>query len=167
MIAIEYRGMRMQIDDNDTEYRGYFEAARQHRLVMKACTACGLMRFPPGSGCPWCGSLAWTWQEVSGKGTIYSYEIVYHAIQPGFRDLTPYPVVVVELDEQRGVPRPEDGLRMVANLVDAQFRPEAEENVAIGKRVAVVFQDIAEEFTLPQFRLTDEPPRGPVWRFPS
>ncbi|GIX47660.1 MAG: hypothetical protein KatS3mg131_1871 [Candidatus Tectimicrobiota bacterium] len=166
MIDVEYRGMRIQIGDNDTEYLGYFQAARQHRLVMKQCTACGLMRFPPGAACPWCQSLAWRWQEVSGKGTIYSYEIVYHAIQPGFRDVTPYPVVVVELDEQKDVPNPGDGLRLVANLVDAQFRPEAEANVAIGKRVEVVFQDISEDFALPQFKLSDEPPPGPVWQFP-
>ena len=122
---------------------------------------------PPGSGCPWCMSLNWSWQAVSGKGTIYTYEIVVHAIQAGFREIAPYPVVVVELDEQRGVPTEHEGLRLVANLVDAQFNPEAEENVAIGKRVDVVFQTINDEFTLPQFKLSNESPHGPVWQFPS
>jgi uncharacterized OB-fold protein len=167
MPSVEYRGMRLIVPDNDSEFLGYYEAARQHKLVMKQCSACHLMRFPPGSGCPWCMSLDWTWQEVSGKGTIYSYEIIVHAIQPGFRDLTPYAVVVVELDEQRGVPTEHDGLRMVANLVDAQGNPEAEAQVAIGKRVEVVFQDLDETFTLPQFKLSTEPPAGPVWQFPS
>ena len=167
MPTVQYRGMQLSVPENDSEFLGYFEAARQHKLVLKKCTACGLMRYPPGSGCPWCMSLDWTWQEVSGKGTIYSYEIIVHAIQPGFRDLTPYPVVVVELDEQRGVPTASEGVRLIANLVDAQFQPEAEANVAIGKRVEVVFQDLSEEFTLPQFKLSNEPPRGPLWQFPS
>jgi hypothetical protein len=167
MPTVQYRDMQLIVPENDTEFLGYFEAARQHKLVMKKCTTCGLMRYPPGAGCPWCMSLDWTWQEVSGKGTIYSYEIIVHSIQPGFRDVTPYPVVVVELDEQRGVPTEHEGLRVVANLVDAQFNPEAEANVAIGKRVEVVFQDIGEEFTLPQFKLSNEPLRGPVWQFPS
>jgi uncharacterized OB-fold protein len=167
MPVVEYRGMQLIVPENDSEFLGYFEAARQHRLVMKKCAACNLMRYPPGSGCPWCMSLEWTWQEVSGKGTIYSYEIIVHAIQPGFRAVAPYPVVVIQLDEQRGVPTEHEGLRMVANLVDAQFNPEAEQNVAIGKRVQVVFQDINEEFTLPQFTLSNEPPEGPVWQFPS
>jgi uncharacterized OB-fold protein len=167
MPVVEYRGMQLIVPENDSEFLGYFEAARQHKLVMKKCAACNLMRYPPGSGCPWCMSLEWTWQEVSGKGTIYSYEIIVHAIQPGFRAVAPYPVVVVELDEQRGVPTEHEGLRLVANLVDAQFHPEAEQNVAIGKRVHVVFQDINEEFTLPQFALSNEPPEGPVWQFPS
>jgi uncharacterized OB-fold protein len=112
-------------------------------------------------------SLDWTWQEVSGKGTIYTYEIIVHAIQPGFRAIAPYPVVVVELDEQRGVPTAPEGLRLVTNLVDKQFNPEVEEQVAIGKRVEVVFQKLSEELTLPQFALSNEPPAGPVWHFPS
>ena len=43
--------------------------------------------------------------------------------------------MIVELDEQRGVPTPQEGVRLIANLVDDQFNPEAEANVAIGKRV--------------------------------
>ena len=167
MPTVEYRGMRLIVPENDSEFLGYYEAARQHKLVMKACAACHLMRFPPGAACPWCMSLDWTWQEVSGKGTIYSYEIIVHAIQPGFRDIAPYPVVIVELDEQRGVPTAQEGIRLIANLVDDTFHPEAEANVAIGKRVQVVFQDIDATFTLPQFKLSGEPPQGPVWQFPS
>lgn len=40
----------------------------------------------------------------------------------------------------------------------------AGQNVAIGKRVRVLFQDLSPEIALPQFTLTDEPPEGPVWR---
>jgi uncharacterized protein len=167
MLTAEYRGMQLFVPENDTEFLGYYEAAQQHKLVLKKCTACNLMRFPPGSGCPWCMSLEWTWQEVSGKGTIYSYEIIAHAIQPGFREIAPYPVVVVELDEQRGVPTEPESLRLVANLVDDQFQPEAEANVAIGKRVQVIFQKLNDAFTLPQFKLSGEPAAGPVWQFPS
>jgi hypothetical protein len=75
--------------------------------------------------------------------------------------------VVVELDEQRGVPTEHEGLRVVANLVDDHFQPEAEANVAIGKRVEVVFQKVSDTFSLPQFKLSGEPPSGRVWQFPS
>jgi uncharacterized OB-fold protein len=112
--------------------------------------------------------LGWTWKEVSGRGTIYSYETVIHAIQPGFKDTTPYTVVLVELDEQRGKPTPDDGLRIIANLVKADGATmEDEKQVAIGKRVRVVFQDVGEAMALPQFTLTDEPPQGRVWRLPD
>jgi hypothetical protein len=159
--------MTLVIPDNDSEWREHFAHARRHRLVLRACGACGLMRYPPTHTCPWCTSLDWTWREVAGRGTIYSYEIVVHAIQPGFKDFTPYPVVLVELDEQRGQPTPDESLRIVANLVTPDFRPEAEANVAIGRRVRVVFHDLTEHFALPQFTLTDEPPDGRVWRLPG
>jgi uncharacterized OB-fold protein len=167
MPTVEYRGMNLVVPENDSEWREHFALARSHRLMLRACGTCRLMRYPPTHACPWCQALEWTWREVSGRGTIYSYEIVVHAIQPGFKDWAPYPVVLVELDEQRGVPTEHEGLRIIANLVTADFRAEAEDRVAIGTRVRVIFEDVTPEFALPQFALSDEPPQGPVWRFPG
>jgi uncharacterized protein len=164
---VQYRGMTLVIPDNDSEWKEYFAQARQHRLVMRACSACGLMRYPPTHACPWCMSLEWMWKEVSGKGTIYSYETVVHAIQPGFRDVTPYVTVLVELDEQRGQPTIDEALRVIGNLVRPDLTFEDDKNVAVGKRVRVVFQDLADHFALPQFTLTDEVPPGRVWRLPE
>jgi uncharacterized OB-fold protein len=157
-----YRGVNVVIDE-DSE--GYWAAAREHRLVMKRCTDCQLMRWYPGPGCPFCSSLEWDWQEVSGKGTIHSYMVVVLAIQAGFRDYAPYPIVLVELDEQRNVPSEHIALRLAFNLVDENFAPVPESEVAIGKRVQIVFQDVEDDFALPQARLTDEPPEGQLWQF--
>ena len=168
MPNVEYRGMNLIIPENDSEWREHFKLARQHhKLFLRECSACKLMRYPPSHACPWCQALEWTWREVSGKGHIHSYEIVCHAIQPGFKDWVPYPVVLVELDEQRATPTADEGLRVIANLVTADMRPEAEAEVAIGKRVRVVFNDLADDFALPQFVLTNEPPVGRVWSFPG
>lgn len=164
MPVYEYRGISVNISDNDSEYKGYFEAAAEHRLVVKKCSSCGLLRGEPGPGCPWCTSLDWEWQQVSGKGTIYSYQIVAHTVVPSFRAWAPFPIVLVELDEQSGQPDPGDGLRIIANLMDQDMQPEKEENVAIGSRVEVVFYDAEPGFSLPQFRLSGEPPTGQVWR---
>src|SRR5207247_2363173 len=140
---VQYRGMALIVPDNDSEWKEFYEHARAHRLVVRQCKACGLMRYPPTHACPWCMDLGWTWQEVSGRGTIYSYEIVAHAIQPGFKELTPYAVVLVELDEQRGQPTPDEALRGIANLVKADFTPEPEANVATAKRARVRFPVVA------------------------
>ena len=161
---VTYRGMQLVVPDNDSEWIEFYAQARQHKLVVRKCKACGLMRYPPTHACPWCLDLGWTWQDVSGRGTIHSYEIVMHAIQPGFKDVTPYAVVLVELDEQRGQPTADEALRIIANLVKPDLTMEAEANVAIGKRVKVVFQDLADHLALPQFTLSDEPPQGRVWR---
>ena len=86
----QYRGMNLIVPDNDTEWKGYFEAAREHRLVMKrvvTATCCATRPAPPVPG-------AHRWRELAGcqwKGTIHSYEIVMQAIQAGFRDWAPYP----------------------------------------------------------------------------
>ncbi|HEX2172817.1 MAG TPA: hypothetical protein VHL09_10280, partial [Dehalococcoidia bacterium] len=64
-------------------------------------------------------------------------------------------------------PEPHVSLRIAANLVDENFTMVPESEVAIGKRVEVIFQDIEEGFSLPQFRLTDEPPERTVWQYPG
>jgi uncharacterized protein len=158
-----YKGLELVVQPTDSEHRGYYEEARQHRLVVQRCGSCGLLRGAIGAACPFCTSLDWSWQPVSGKGEIYSYQIVTQAVLPAFRDWVPYPVVLVELDEQRNVPwrGGREGetvsLRVVANLCSPDpSRPEAEENVAIGKRVEVCFVDLDDTMALPQFRLSDQ-----------
>ncbi len=161
----EYRGMNLVIPEQDREFRPYFEAAGSGKLTLRRCSGCGLLRYPPGIACPWCNSLESDWIEVSGLGTIYSYEIVTQAIQPGFAEWVPYPVVLVELDEQRGVPTADEALRLIANLVTADMQSEVEENVAIGRRVRAVFQPLGDGLALPQFALLDEQPPERLWRF--
>lgn len=167
MAVYEYRGLAIDLPENDTEYAGYFEAAREHQLVVRRCLDCGLLRAEPGPGCPWCPSSRWDWHTVSGKGTIYSYQIVAYTVLAGFRDWVPFPIVLVELDEQRNQPVPDDGLRITSNLLDAELNPEKETMVAIGKRVEVVFVDLNSGLTLPQFRISDDAPQGTVWRHDS
>src|SRR5262249_47096134 len=123
VIVAEYKGLQLIVQPTDSEHRGFFEEARQHRLVVQRGQSCGLLRAAPGSACPFCTSPDWVWHPVSGRGEIYSYQIVTQAVQPAFRDWVPYPVVLVELDEQKSVPwhggadRETVSLRIVANLV--------------------------------------------------
>jgi uncharacterized OB-fold protein len=165
---VQHRGMTLLVPDNDSEWKEFYEHARAHRLMLRACKKCGLMRYPPTHTCPWCMDPGWTWKEVSGRGTIYSYEVVVHAIQPGFKEIAPYAVVLVELDEQRATPSPDESLRIIANLTKPDaITPEDAKEVAIGRRVRVVFHDLADHFALPQFTLTDEPAQGKVWKLPE
>ncbi len=161
----EYLGVQVSIAENDPASRAFLEGAEQGELVLQRCTDCRKLRYPAGAACPFCMSLTSEWVPVSGRGTIYSYEIVAHPIHPAFRPLVPYPLVLVELDEQRGVPGPDDGLRVLSMLVDADGLPELEERVAIGLRVEVDFCALGDGLALPRFRLSDEPPEHAPWRF--
>ena len=170
-----YERLKLYVSPTDSEHRGFYEAAKQGDFVVQRCGECNLLRGSIGAACPFCTSLQWEWQPVSGKGVIYSYQIVTQAVHPAFYDWIPYPIVLVELDEQRHVPWRDASeaeyisLRIVANLVqrDDHGAPEAEENVAIGKRVEVVFLDVDETMALPQFVLSNEPPEVTPWQAPG
>ena len=167
-----YDRLRLAVTPTDSEHRGYYEHAKQGQLVVQSCTECGMLRGLIGAACPFCTSLQWEWRATSGKGVIYSYQIVTQAVNPAFQNWIPYPIVLVELDTQRAVPwrGGREGetisLRLVANLVrpDDHTAPEHEENVAIGKRVNACFLDLDDTMALPQFHLSDEPPEVTPWR---
>lgn len=168
----EYMGLDLVVVPTDSEHREYFEAAANGELVVQRCGACKMLRGTMGAACPFCMSAEWDWRTVSGLGTIYSYEIVTQPIQPAFRDWVPYPIVLVELDEQRAVPWRGGGedeavsIRLVRNLVraDDPTLPEDEQEVAIGKRVRACFVPLGDGMALPQFCLSDETPEHKPWK---
>ena len=103
-------------------------------------------------------SLESTWKKVEGKGTVHSYSEVHHAIQPAFRGKTPYLILMVDLDTQKGEPTPDEALRVVGNLTtpDGQLAPpELVKRVGVGTRVRMVFSDVAEGLALPQWTIDE------------
>ena len=92
-IRAEYMGMALSIDDLDGENLAYFKHCSQHDFHLQKCDDCSLLRYPPNTGCPWCGGANATWTPVEGKGEVHSYEEVHHAIQPSFKGHTPYMVL--------------------------------------------------------------------------
>jgi uncharacterized protein len=169
-----YRGLALTVLPTDSEHRGYFEAAGRGELVVQRCDACGMLRGDIGAACPFCQSGEWEWEPVSGKGVIYSYSVAVQPIQPAFRDFVPYPVVLVELDEQRKLPWLDGAegetvsVRLARNLVraDDPAVPESQDLVAIGKRVRACFVPLGDGLALPQFCLSDEQPEHDPWRAP-
>jgi hypothetical protein len=130
------------------ELRPFFAAAREHRLVVQRCRGCGAHRFPVREICSSCLSREAEWVPVSGRGTIFSYNVMHQVYHPGFAADVPYAVVLVELAE---------GPRMVSNLVGC---PAAD--VRIGMPVEVVFERLSPEVSLPKFRpvTSPSPPRA-------
>jgi len=97
-----------------------------------------------------------------------SYTEVHHAIQPAFKQYTPYLVLLVELDTQSGVPTKEEGLRVIGNLVrpDGVLAPKAEvERVGIGSRVRMVSPMFAPGLALPQWTIDETAVGGMPWRY--
>ena len=99
---------------------------------------------------------------VEGKGAVHSYTEVHHAIQPAFKAHTPYLVLLVDLDTQKGKPTEHEALRVVGNLATPDGKlapPEMVKKVGIGTRVRMVFTDVAPGLALPQWAI-DEAPRS-------
>jgi len=142
----DYLGMTLSLDDLDGENVTYFRYCAEHRFHLQKCNACALLRYPPTTACPWCSSPDATWAPVEGKGEVHSYEEVHHAIQPAFKAKTPYMVLLVDLDTQKGKPTEHEALRVVGNLTtpDGQLAPpDIVRKVGIGTRVRMVFSDVA------------------------
>jgi uncharacterized OB-fold protein len=117
----------------------FWQAAAEHRLVVQRCLACGHTRLPPAPVCSECRSAEADWKELSGRGEIYTYTIVHRPIAAGQQ--LPYVIAVIALEESGGV-------RMISNVVDA--RPE---EIRIGSRVELVWEDMSAELAIPRFRL--------------
>ncbi len=102
---------------------------------------------------------------------MHSYSEVHHAIQPAFRGKTPYLILLVDLDTQKGEPSPEEALRVAGNLAtpDGQLAPpEMVRRVGIGTRVRMVFSDVGPGLALPQWTIDDTMTRlASVWRYPQ
>ncbi len=166
----EYMGMTLHLAGTDEVNRTYFAHCARHDFHLQACAACDLLHYPPSAGCPWCGGAEQVWKPVEGRGTVHAYHEVVQAIQPGFKPHTPYLVLLVELDTQRGMPSEHEALRVFGNLVTPQGRmasPEEVARVGIGSRVKVVYTDIGEGFSVPQWTLDDGVEQPVPWRYPG
>ncbi|MGI5426581.1 Zn-ribbon domain-containing OB-fold protein [Streptomyces sp. CA-179760] len=121
----------------DPDGTPFWEYAARGELRVQACSGCGELRFPPRPCCPHCQSFASEWRRVSGGGRVWSYVVPHPPLLPGYSELAPYNVVVVELDE---APR----VRLVGNLVaepGAAIDSVPAERLRIGARVRAVLGD--------------------------
>ena len=166
----DYLGMPLRIDTLDQENLAYFRHCATHDFHLQRCAACGLLRYPPTTGCPWCGEPEATWTPVDGKGAVYTYAEVHHAIQPAFQGQLPYLILIVELDTQRGAPSAHDALRVAGNLVtpDADLAPaDLVARVGIRTRVRMVFKDVVAGLAVPLWTIDDTAAQPAPWRYPE
>jgi uncharacterized OB-fold protein len=101
----------------------FWAAADESRLISQRCSSCGALRHPPRPMCPHCHSLVFELQELSGRGTVYSFAILHHPQNPAFE----YPVLAALIDL-------EEGIRLMSNL-----RGLEPSGIHIGMPVEVVY----------------------------
>jgi uncharacterized OB-fold protein len=124
----------------------FWAGCARGELLVQACARCGRWRFPPRPMCPHCRSIEYTWEQVSGKGTVWSFVVPHPPLLPAYTPLAPYNVIVVALDE-------DPAIRLVGNLVEDAAGPINAidpATIRIGEPVRVVFA-LIEDVALPRW----------------
>ena len=116
----------------------YWRAAREGRLLLRHCTACGNVMFYPRMACPRCLSMDLGWQEASGRGQVHSATTCFRAPDQAFRAEVPYVIALIDLEE---------GPRMMSNVTHC-----APDEVEIGMAVEVWFDEASDEIAIPKFK---------------
>ena len=116
----------------------FWEAVRGGELRIQRCARDGELFFPPASRCPRDWSTEWSWEKVSGRGSVHTFVVFQRSYHPAFREQLPYAVAVVELAE---------GARLATRLVDVDIA-----DVRVGMPVELALTTVAEGATLPLFR---------------
>jgi uncharacterized protein len=125
----------------DDTVQAFWDAALEGRLVAPKCTRCGTFVLPPAPFCFSCQGQEFEWTELPGTGTVFSFTVVRHPLNPALAAVVPYVSAIVDLDGTQGA-----GARMIVNLVDVD-----PESVKIGDKVRVRFDKMTDEYAVPHF----------------
>jgi uncharacterized OB-fold protein len=118
----------------DLDNHGFWEAAKQGRLVVQYCPKTGRYQHPPRPYMEGCG-FHWEWRDVAGTGTVYSYTVVYPPAHPALEP--PYAAVLVQLDDAN--------VRLVGLVRGVEL-----DRLEVGMRVKVQFETVGD-FAVPCF----------------
>lgn len=121
-----------------TTTQPFWDAAREHRLLVQRSRNTGRRVFYPRIVSPFGPDDELDWVEASGRGTVYSFTVARRATAPQWAGDVPYVIAIVELEE---------GGHMTTNIVECDV-----ESVRIGMPVAAVFEDVTPEVTLVKFK---------------
>lgn len=114
----------------------FFDAAIEGRLCLQRCPRDGFFFFPR-SRCPRCLNDDWSWQNVSGRGSLHAFTIDRIGHDPALARGVPFAIAVVELSE---------GPRMTARIIDCDL-----DDLRVGMPLEVAFEAI-EDVALVRFR---------------
>ena len=122
----------------DAETQPYWDAAREGKLLIRRCNTCKRAYFYPRDFCPHCWSEDVSWEEASGRATLYTWSVVRRNDLPPWPERVPYVAAIVDLEE---------GPRMMTNVEGCEL-----DQLAIGMPLVVDFRAETDEITAPIFR---------------
>lgn len=131
-------GPRFDLPTPDENSQPWWDACREHKLLVQRCGGCGKAQLYPRPFCAKCWSEDLAWEEASGRATLYTWSIVYSNDLPPFGPRVPYVAAVVDLEE---------GPRIMTNLYDVEL-----DAITANMALTVGFRKETDAITLPVFR---------------
>ena len=131
-------GPRYDLPTPDENSQPWWDACREHKLLVQRCNACGKAQLYPRPFCATCWAEDLSWEEASGRATLYTWSVVRQNDLPPWPARVPYVAAVVDLAE---------GPRMLTNVVDCD-----PEDLRVGMPLIVTFREETDDITLPVFR---------------
>lgn len=129
----------------EEDIRPFWDYLKEGSFRLWHCRQCDSWYFPKAYCRDHeCGAFfeGMEWDEASGRGKVFSFNIHYRSLHPGFVDEIPYVYALIELEE---------GPIIGSNVIEC--KPE---EVKIGMPVEVRLTEInhesGEKFVLPLFR---------------
>jgi uncharacterized protein len=122
------------------ECKPYWDGAREGKLMIPKCRACGKPFMYPRVACPFCSSRDIGWVQATGRGKLFSFEIAHQILNKAFKVKTPVVLAMVELEE---------GPRILSNLVGIEPDPK---KIRCDMPVEVCFEKLTDQVSLPMFR---------------
>ena len=120
----------------------FWDAANAGRLDIQNCSACNRLHNPPVAACTQCKSADnLEWKQMSGKGKIYNYGVVYDCPVRLLQQDQPFNLAVITLDE-------DPGIQMYSHLPGTPV-----DDVPVGAAVEVIFEDTANGQKVPEWRV--------------
>jgi uncharacterized OB-fold protein len=120
----------------------FWDAANAERLIIQNCSACHRLQHPPAPTCHQCGAGDnLEWKEMSGRGKIYNYGVVFDCPVRLLQEDQAFNVAVIMLDE-------DPGIQMYSHLPGTPV-----DEVPVGASVEVVFEATANGQKVPEWRV--------------
>jgi uncharacterized protein len=105
MLAQTIPGLVRPIPVPNDQSKPFWDGAKEQKLVLQKCSACGKWNYPPRAACNSCtakDTLQWT-EVQNAKGTIDVHLIIRDSRIRGFRSAQPINFAIIRLDEDPGI----------------------------------------------------------------
>lgn len=128
----------------------FWDAVNERRLVAQHCVDCSNYQHPPARTCVQCGGSKLEFRPLSGKGTIYTLQVMHDTRVRLLQEYQPLIIATIEAVESPNVSFLTNLPGTAAQEVAIGAEPGT---VHIGDPVEVEFEEVAPGKLLPQFRV--------------